>query len=644
MRSKIITSLLVTSFFLLLSQVYAAPQFTQVFQASYNRSGSDDPAGIFVNTNHEVYVAGSSVNPSNRKYEGKIIKYDPNGVKIGESVGLGGSNRGTNTDHFLPAVYNNPNNGQIYGALTQLSPFKNGFNDSAIVRLNASLGANGTFTFRNMKSIGLCAAYTFDATAITVDQDNYVYVAGNLWKGCARSLYETVIIKLKSNLDFVLFPSGAPALYLNRNSINLNTITSLAVDSSGNIYASGYTYAAGGDYDWIVAKYNANGNLAWTRMPNLGFGYDVASSVAIHPNGDVYVAGFRNASLIANANNFVGEIWIVRYDPANGSIKDETVYNSTPAGAYDLALDQDGNIYVSGATSAGAFAAKYASSLGQPLWTSYQWGFSAGLSAPALAVDNAGSVYLAGFDLSRDTSGRSNAPRRTSDFLVTKVAETSAPALLSASLSADPNTGAAPLNGVQLTAAVVGATGSTIDYSFNCGNGTTFAINTSGNTYTTTGANTCNYSTPQTYYAQVIAQDNGAGGTGLTGVSPFVPIDVQPGSGGNPPNTGTYTVTLRAAPSAGRSPLNGVDLVSTLNQAPVGAVQYTFDCGNGVTKIVSDTAVSHAEANMCDYPTPGTYTARVSAQGTGWTANGTARVSVLSGRQECPPSATECTP
>jgi len=74
----------------------------------------------------------------------------------------------------------------------------------------------------------------------------------------------------------------------------------LATDAAGNVYLAGAfsasaqfgdtTLNSAGSMDVAVVSYDANGNVNWAVRGG-GTGNDVANSVAVASNGDVYIQG-----------------------------------------------------------------------------------------------------------------------------------------------------------------------------------------------------------------------------------------------------------------------------------------------------------------------------------------------------------------
>lgn len=214
----------------------------------------------------------------------------------------------------------------------------------------------------------------------------------------------------------------------------------VAIDASGNIYVAGDTAGniggqtnyAGGSTDAFVAKYDANGNLLWTRL--LGTtGDDGAYGIAADASGNVYVTGNTTGSFATFTNAGGTDIFVAAFD-TNGTslwVKQFGTAKDDHAGA--IALDRAHSaLYVAGGTKGGLngnsnadttatagttndlFVMKFDTS-GSALWTK-QFGTAQDDDAHGVATDSAGNVYLTGY-----TSGSLDGTTTTSNpdiFLV----------------------------------------------------------------------------------------------------------------------------------------------------------------------------------------------------------------------------------
>jgi uncharacterized delta-60 repeat protein len=230
-------------------------------------------------------------------------------------------------------------------------------------------------------------------TALAVDGSGNAYVTGYSYTGYYYRDYAT--IKYSS--------AGVP-LWTNRFNGTGNasdTATALAVDGGGNVYVTGYSTGSGANEDYATIKYSSAGVPLWTsRFNGAGNDDDEATALAVDSNGDVYVTGWSapvNGSLLYDYATIKYSsagvlLWTKRFNGA-GNLDDE---------ATALAVDGSGNVYVTGYSTGSGGNYDYAtikySTVGVPLWTNLFNGVGNGDDEPtALAVDSDGNVYVTGY-------------------------------------------------------------------------------------------------------------------------------------------------------------------------------------------------------------------------------------------------------
>lgn len=231
-------------------------------------------------------------------------------------------------------------------------------------------------------------------------------------------------------------------------------------DSAGNSYIAGNTNSTsgmtlggyqntygGGTYDAFLAKFDPSGNRIWATYYGNN-NNDFASSLAIDPNGNIFLAGGTSSqSGIASGgfqNTYGGgsyDAMLIKFD-ANGNRMWSTYYGGTGwEEANGVATDPSGNVYLSGFTNStngiasggfqntygggtyDSFLVKFDSS-GNRVWATYYGGpGSEGYDGNNVSSDAYGNVFLSGWTSSTSgiaSSGHQNNPGGATDLFLVK--------------------------------------------------------------------------------------------------------------------------------------------------------------------------------------------------------------------------------
>ena len=341
-------------------------------------NGYDFANAIVVDTSGNVYITGESVGSGQMNYDYATIKYNSSGVQK------------------WVARYNGPGNG-IDGA------YAIALDSSGNVYVTGgSVGSGTNWDYATIKynSAGVeqwVKRYNGpgnehdSAKAIAIDTSGNVYVTG-------ESDYDYETIKYNS--------SGVQQWAARYNSPGnyWDSAVAIALDSSGNVYVTGWSYGPGTDSDYATTKYNSAGIQQWVaRYNGPGNYYDSAVAIAVDTSGNVYVTGYSYSGAGINDDyatikyNSIGiQQWVTRYNcPVN--LVDR---------ANAIALDSSGNIYVTGYSDDGSgsyyynydyVTIKYNNS-GVQQWLARYNGpsGSGGDKANAIAIDKSGNVYVTG--------------------------------------------------------------------------------------------------------------------------------------------------------------------------------------------------------------------------------------------------------
>lgn len=404
---------------------------------SYNGPGNelDEATAIVVDRKGNVYVTGRSRgNGTDLDYA--TIKYDHDGDKkwVRRYNGPGNS-------FDAATAITVDDNGNVY--VTGSSIGNETANDYATIKYDADGNLQWVQRYNGLVN-------RLDrADAVVVDDKGYVYVTGmttTFWsddeddvdtdmatiKYNAQGAVQWVGIYDNEGADegkaiavddagnvFITGVGGAPdeTFYRSFSTIKYNeagiqqwaqTVTPTGRGSEAEVHdlvldAAGNVYVTGGVenehfYDYVTIRYNTNGQQQWKTIYNgPGNGIDIATAIGIDKKGNVYVTG-RSRGILADdyatiKYNAAGvQQWVRRYNGPGVSQPGGT------SNAVDLALDTDGNIYVTGYFTGADFATYKYDNDGNIIWKKiYNSPATTGTEGPiAIVLDTKGNVYVTG--------------------------------------------------------------------------------------------------------------------------------------------------------------------------------------------------------------------------------------------------------
>ena len=264
---------------------------------------------------------------------------------------------------------------------------------------------------------------------IAVDATGNVYATGYSeadWGGSPVSThsgsYDVFVAKLSN--------SGSLTWHTFLGSSSTDQSYGIAVDASGNVYATGYSeatwgspvnaFSAGIDHeDAFAAKLDSSGNLTWHTF--LGSAdddddtdnNDTGRGIAVDASGNVYVTGFSDADWGSPVSAFSGDsesdAFVAKLNSSGVRQWHTFMGSSSRDRGYGIAIDGSANVYVTGSSDAtwgspeidyagdsDAFAAELSSS-GTLAWNAFLGSSSEGDSGYGIAVDASGNVYVTGY-------------------------------------------------------------------------------------------------------------------------------------------------------------------------------------------------------------------------------------------------------
>ncbi|WP_181885134.1 SBBP repeat-containing protein [Pontibacter diazotrophicus] len=355
---------------------YDATTGNQAWVQRYDGTGKshDQATAIAVDDAGGVYVTGHSFGPdSNTNFA--TVRYE---ATTGEQMWVQHYDSPAKSPDYAKAV-GVDNAGGVY--VTGSSGGMDFITDYATVRYDATTGAQ-TWVQRYNGPAGS----EEQATAMAVGNAG-VIVTGSSLDSEWSSDYATVRYATSTGEQtWIQRLAGAD------NSDDYSV--SVAVDAEGNSYVAGTSMKQENFSQLTTVKYSPSGEQLWVVQYE---NYSIAADIAVDNEGNVFVTGHSNGDyLTIRYDASTGEqAWVQRYDgPSNN-------YDQ----AYAIAVDNSRGVYVTGLSTGLNLDSDYATVrydaiTGEQSWVQhYDGSLNIYDVATAIAVDNAGGVYVTGSSL-----------------------------------------------------------------------------------------------------------------------------------------------------------------------------------------------------------------------------------------------------
>jgi hypothetical protein len=279
-----------------------------------------------------------------------------------------------------------------------------------------------------------------NGTGVAVDPAGNAYIVGITFSANFPTVNPFQAAKGAQQDAFVakINPGGTAwvyATYLGGN--NVDEGYGIAVDANGNAYVTGYTASTNfplqspyrssnaATVDAFVTKINPAGSALVYSTYLGGSGTDYATAIAVDSLGSAYVTGIAGSNdfpVVNPMQPFIAggteDSFVTKFNPAGSAL----VYSTYLGGgstddAYALAIDQNGNAYVTGRTNSSDFpltnalqATRFAfdmfvtelNAAGSARLFSTFLGGTGSESGRGIAVDNRGNIHIAGESTSTD--------------------------------------------------------------------------------------------------------------------------------------------------------------------------------------------------------------------------------------------------
>ena len=356
---------------------------------SGNAIATDGIGHAFVtgSTDSADFPTANALQPERRESADVFVtKFYGDGSALIYSTYLGGNNSESGKDITVDTAGNvyltGSTNSLNFPMLNAAQPIFGGMSDAFVTKLNSAgsalifstfLGGNRTENI-NGGSIAIDAAANVYVTGETAST-NFPTTLGGFQTTYGGGFSDAFVTKLNaagSNINYSTFLGGSNSDFGG---------TGIAVDVTGNAYVSGYTQSAnfsttpssfqpnfGGDVDAFVTKFNPSGSALVFSTFLGGQSSELALGITLDAQNQVYVTGGSRSTNFpttpgAFQTTYAGgdlDIFVTKLN----SIGSGLVYSTYIGGtsnlvngdiARSIAIDSEGNAYVTGETTSADF-------------------------------------------------------------------------------------------------------------------------------------------------------------------------------------------------------------------------------------------------------------------------------------------------
>ena len=351
-------------------------------------SSSDEVNGIAVDAAGNAYVTGDTystnfptMNPfqatSGGLQDAFVTKMNAAGNALVYSTYLGASGDEVGNGIAVDVA----GNAYVTGYTTStnfptMNPFQatsGGYTDAFITKLNAAGNALVYSTYVGGSGIDVGYGIAVDASGnscVTGFTSSPNFPMMNPFQATYGGSTDAFITKLNAAGSALVYST-----YLGGSGVDVGF--GIAVDASGNAYATGYTGSAnfptvnaiqatyGGGYDAFLTKLDGVGNAAFYSTYLGGSGLDQGYGIAVDSAGNAYVTGYTTSANFPTMNPFQatagggGDAFVTKLNAAGEAL----VYSTYLGASGDdvgkgIAVDGAGNTYVTGNTNSIDFPTK----------------------------------------------------------------------------------------------------------------------------------------------------------------------------------------------------------------------------------------------------------------------------------------------
>ena len=216
-------------------------------------------------------------------------------------------------------------------------------------------------------------------TAQWVKQMGTGGISNGVSSDAAGNVYATGIVSNPGLFEDVVIPCEVSDVFLTKYDVNgtllwatigggelLDQANDIVTDASGTSYVAGaiqtnslhpiaqfdnITLTGHGDYDWLLVKYDASGNVVWAKNGGSTAG-DIAYGVGLDSTGNVYVTGHFSGTMTVDGVTVTSsgllDIFIAKYNPGGVLLWLKKAGGTGSDIPHGLAVDSSNNVAIVG--------------------------------------------------------------------------------------------------------------------------------------------------------------------------------------------------------------------------------------------------------------------------------------------------------
>lgn len=393
---------------------YNSAGTSQWVQRIGSNAENDTPSDIAIDFSGNIVITGKAdmnTNPLITNNDFMTVKYTPTGTHLWTKFHAGTRAGGTGSDIASSIYIDDSDNVYIGGGAENTGTQK----DAVIIKYDN--GGNTTW-LRDYNGEG---DFSESSRSIVIDANENSYMGGYSFQESHNR--DILLVKLAGNGDTLC------TFLLDGSQNDDDEIEAMAIDASGNVYATGYVKNVGQKSDMFTMKFNPNTcDTVWTRTYNHSANQsDKGISIVVDAAGNSYVTGRSDSNPVDTTDN--DDIVTIKYD-TNGNQIWFNRYNG-PGNLRDepsrILLDNSGHVLVCGRAEKvnddDFFLIKYSAATGDSIWASaslYNGPFANDDRALDMTIDAMDNIFVCGYS----QTGSGNAP---DDAAVVKFDSSGAP-------------------------------------------------------------------------------------------------------------------------------------------------------------------------------------------------------------------------